>query len=272
MLPDYAWLFVLLRASVCALWILQSLSSLLPFTRPSLRDRLPVACGKQWLYFQPEEHPSGGRVCIEGIQPLERSSGFSLSVTLPGQMNTSHVMLPLQLKPTWRTELRDKSPFLTMELSLCISLFQEQGDAKSLWADAQQESMRDLPLMSLLHPQAILYSPQCLLFSLSRRRCHSKTSETVPRWEAASPNFAKCSGGGLALQKDRQSQGIPCKVVAPAPLAWKGILGQAWWSPSWTLLSQETLLNMDGSETTHSSETPNSLSAVTWRDFLSSSS
>lgn len=38
-----------------------------------------------------------------------------------------------------------------MELSPCGSFFQEQGDAKSLWGDAQQDPMKDLLLLRFLH-------------------------------------------------------------------------------------------------------------------------
>lgn len=125
-------------------------------------------------------------------------------------------------------------------------------------------------------PGGGLWPPQAMLSTHPSASCSpqqetddaSKKSEIVPRWEAASPNFAKCSGGGLALQKDGQFQGILCKA-GPAPRAWKGIPGWGWWSPSWTPLVQETLLSTNGSEITHRSETPNSLSAVTWREEIS---
>lgn len=64
----------------------------LSHTCPFQRDKLQVACKRQFLCFQPEENPLGGRACSEGIQLLERSSGFSLYLTLPEQGDTSCVM------------------------------------------------------------------------------------------------------------------------------------------------------------------------------------
>lgn len=70
------------------------------------REKLQVACGRQFLCFQPEEHPSGGRACSEGIQLLGRSSGFSLSLTLPGQRESSCVM---PLVPLFIRQLEQQS-------------------------------------------------------------------------------------------------------------------------------------------------------------------
>lgn len=72
---------------VCPAWGLCALSSLvsLSHTCPWLGDELQAACWRQCLCFQPEEHPSGGRACIKGIQLLGRSCGFSLFFTFPGQ-------------------------------------------------------------------------------------------------------------------------------------------------------------------------------------------
>lgn len=53
------------------LFVLSGLFKLSPLfslshTCPFLRDKLQAACGRQCLCFQPEEHPLGGRACIEG--------------------------------------------------------------------------------------------------------------------------------------------------------------------------------------------------------------
>lgn len=110
--PSWSHLSVLLGTSLLSASF--SLSSLvtLPHTCPFLGDKLQAASWRQFLCFQPEEHPSGGQACIKGIQLLGRSCGFSLFFTLPGQKGKKlcnaavHLFIfPLEAEHRWATFL-----------------------------------------------------------------------------------------------------------------------------------------------------------------------
>lgn len=187
---------------LCALCILQSfLWVSLSYTCPFLGDKLQAACWRQCLCFQSEEHPSGGWACIKGIQLLGRSRGFSLFFTLPGQKgkkpcNTFCSSLYL---PTWNTELRGNFPFL-----MVVTFFLSGTKWQNPLGDAQLEPMRDLPLMST-QGWSLTSASNAVLTPVPLVPPQPPKNEIVPWWEEAWSTFPKCSGEGLALQKEGQS-------------------------------------------------------------------
>lgn len=86
--------------------------------------------------------------------------------------------------------------------------------------------MRDLPLMRFLHPE-----PRRVGCSLRKQRSPHPQQEMMPPKTVRLAQRQHLPALPSA-QEDVWLYRKTGSLRAPAPWAWKGILGHAWWSPS----------------------------------------